>query len=99
MFWYEPQVLTGTFSYSPALPNASSITWDIPYLAPGESVTVDLFVQYADNGSGSSGSSVCNVGDADIAPGYGDATDINPGNNAEMSCLLDQMCSVSKQCQ
>lgn len=97
MFWYEPQILTGTFSYSPALPDASSVTRNIPYLAPGESVTVDLFVQYADANTGSSGSSVCNIGTVDVM--VGDATDSNPANNMEMSCLTDQMCSVSQQCQ
>ena len=99
MFWYEPQTLTGTFSYSPALPDATTISWDIPYLAPGESVVVDLFVQYADASTGSSGSSICNIGNVEVAPGYGDAVDSNPGNDMEMSCLVDQMCSVSKQCQ
>ena len=68
MFWYEPQTLTGTFSYSPSLPNATSITRSIPYLAPGESLTVDLFVQYADTNTGSSGASVCNIGNVEIAP-------------------------------
>ena len=97
MFWYEPQTLTGTFSYSPALPDATTISWDIPYLAPGESVVVDLFVQYADASTGSSGSSICNIGNVEVTAG--DVADSNPGNNAEMSCLVDQMCSVSKQCQ
>jgi hypothetical protein len=97
MFWYEPQNLTGTFSYSPALPNATSINWDIPYLAPGESVVVDLFVQYSDASTGSSGTSICNIGEVDVAAG--DASDSNPANNTEMSCLVDQVCSVSQQCQ
>lgn len=72
MFWYEPQIVAGTLSYSPALPNATSISWSIPYLAYGSSVTVYLFVKYEDALTGASGANICNTGQVDVV---GDATD------------------------